>query len=444
MTKILLASAPLCDCSETEVVTLETAMGLRRRGHEVALFTSQRGELAEMLEGSGIGIVNRPEELEWSPDVIHSSYVFPSLALAAAFPHVPQVFVCRDSKGWHSTAPRLSLVRSWGATDKGCAERIRHESLDADAEVEWIANAVDLNQFPERCRLPAKPERAAVFAERPSHLAAVREACRAWFLSLDEFGAGANREASDIEEPLGSYDIVIATSRRALEGLACGCAVILADHRGFAGLVTEENAEAWYRANFSEELLTDATSTPLLVDAIRSYDARSAARASEWIRRHAGIDTYLDQLERMYESAIRAQQNNAVPIAKTLYEMTEAYRGAFAAEQLGVKPGASYEKICKGFTAAKEERTVMAQQLAASDSALKKALHLERQMQQRLRQLSSNVKRLEKEIGTLKRKPAATPMVNYVRQAVIGKWWRWKWKKEKAPTANNSFDEEDT
>jgi hypothetical protein len=292
--------------------------------------------------------------------------------------------------------------------------------------------------------LPAKPERAAVFAEKPSHLPAVREACRAWLLSLDEFGAGTNREAPDAEETLGSYDLIFATSRRALEGLACGCAVILADHRGFAGLVTMDSVEAWYRANFSEEVLTDATSTPLLVDAIRSYDAASATRASDWIRQRAGIDAYLNQLERMYDSSIRAQRDNAVPIAKTLYEMADAYRGAFAAEQFGVKPGASYEKICEGFAATKEERSVMAQQLAVSDSALKKALHLERQMQQRLRQLSSNVKRLEKEIGTLKRKPAATPMVNYVRQAVAGKWWRWKWKKEKTPTVNNSFDEEDS
>jgi hypothetical protein len=443
VTKILLASAPLHDRRETEVITIETVMGLKRRGHDVTVFTTQSGELAEVLQAAGIAVVSGRQELKQSPDVIHSSYVLQSLELAAKFPDVPQVFVCHDSQGWHSAPPRLSLVRSWGAVDNWCAERVRLESSDPNVEIEWVANALDLKEFPRRSELPPRPARVAVLAEKKSHLPAVREACRAWFLSLDEFCAGTNRDVANAAETLCNYDLVVATSRHALEALASGCAVILADHRGFAGLVTEENVEAWRRANFSTELLSEATSAPLLVDAIRSYDAASATRASDWLRQRVGMDGYLDQLQRLYDLAIRAERNAPTPMSKTLNEMIEAHRAVFATKQFGTKPEATLDKVCESFAAAEEERLLMNRQLESSDSALKKALHVERQMQQRLRQLSSNVKRLQKEMETLKRKPAISPVVTYVRQAMVSKWWRWKWRKDAEVTPSTSFDEGD-
>jgi len=41
----------------------------------------------------------------------------------------------------------------------------------------------------------------------------------------------------------GQYDVVFAKGRSAIEALACGCAVVVADYSRFAGLVTTKTLD---------------------------------------------------------------------------------------------------------------------------------------------------------------------------------------------------------
>ena len=55
---------------------------------------------------------------------------------------------------------------------------------------------------------------------------------------------------------LSQFDLVFAVGRSAIEAMASGCAVIVADRYGLGGLVTEMNFSAYRDANFAYGITT--------------------------------------------------------------------------------------------------------------------------------------------------------------------------------------------
>jgi hypothetical protein len=69
------------------------------------------------------------------------------------------------------------------------------------------------------------------------------------------------RVASRPEHLLLEYDVVFAKGRCALEAMATGAAVIVADEAGLAGPVTTENVERLRRLNFGRRAMQAAAVT---------------------------------------------------------------------------------------------------------------------------------------------------------------------------------------
>ncbi|GAB4490411.1 MAG: hypothetical protein OHK006_23230 [Thermodesulfovibrionales bacterium] len=65
------------------------------------------------------------------------------------------------------------------------------------------------------------------YAAEDSFLPAVRQACSRAGLSLDVIGLGAGRPVRNPADVLGSYDIVFAIGRSALEAVSVGAAVVV-------------------------------------------------------------------------------------------------------------------------------------------------------------------------------------------------------------------------
>ena len=91
--------------------------------------------------------------------------------------------------------------------------------------VALLPNFVDTARFLPRAPLPQRPRRALLFsnyANEESHLPAVRAACVAAGLELDVAGAGVGNVIDEPERVLGSYDIVFAKAKAAIEAMAVG------------------------------------------------------------------------------------------------------------------------------------------------------------------------------------------------------------------------------
>lgn len=151
--KILYCNLSMTGRSGTEIVTIDTVLGLHRRGVNVCVYAAILGDSQRALADHGILVTSDLDQIPWRPDLVHANHLAESLEAAARFPDTPQVHLCHDADVWWSAPPKLSLVRRWMAVDEVCAERLRADAPAFVADVAWMPNAVDLttHQIAIRC-----------------------------------------------------------------------------------------------------------------------------------------------------------------------------------------------------------------------------------------------------------------------------------------------------
>ena len=301
---VLITNIAFAFRSGTEIVVDQIARGLNARGHRPIVFAPYvGGTLAAGLRLIGIAVVDRLSEVGGTPDIIHGQHNVTTVMAMAAFPRTPALFSCHDFDAPKDRAPVVPRIRRYLAVDDCCRERLERDGAPAD-RIEVVYNAVDLDQHRRRGPLPTRPQRALVLTKGAEHLEVVRSAAAAAGLSLDELGYGAGAVVDDLPARLVAYDIVIATARMAKEAIAVGCAVVVSDHRGFAGLATSATVGEWRRHNFGRRILTEPTTESRLADAFARYDAEDAARVTDIVRAEDDLGSHLDRLERIYQSIL--------------------------------------------------------------------------------------------------------------------------------------------
>ena len=301
---VLITNIAFAFRSGTEVVVDQIARGLNRRGHRPIVFAPYiGGGLTEGLRRSGIAVVDRLNQVGCTPDVIHGQHNVTAVMALAAFPRTPALFSCHDFDAPKDRAPLMPRIRRYIAVDDSCRERLVADGAPQE-RIEVVYNAVDLDQYRPRGPLPRRPGRALVLTKGTEHLEVVRSAAAKAGLALDELGSGAGAVVDDLPTRLPAYDIVIATARMAKEAIAAGCAVVVCDHRGFAGLATTEVLDEWRRYNFGRRILAQPTTEDRLASAFARYDADDAAQVSEIVRAKDDLESHVDRLETIYNSML--------------------------------------------------------------------------------------------------------------------------------------------
>jgi len=301
---VLLTNIAFAFRSGTEIVIDQVARGLLRRGHRPIVFAPYvGGGLTEGLRKQGIAVINSLKSPGFEPDIIQGQHNVATVMALAAFPNVRALFWCHDFAAPKDQPPLVSRIRRFLAVDEACHERLLLEHAPSERTI-TVYNAVDLELFKQRSRLPENPKRLLCLTKGSEHIVAVQEASFEAGLEFETLGGGVGQVVDDLAKRLHNYDIVVATARMAMEAVAVGCAVIVCDDRGFAGLVTTENLREWRRKNFGRQLLQHQVSVRNLVDAIRQYDPSDATMVTEMYRQEADLERQIDQLEEIYQDIL--------------------------------------------------------------------------------------------------------------------------------------------
>ena len=308
--RVLITNNTLDARAGSELYVRDLALGLLRRGHAPVAYSSVLGEVADELTAASIPVLDDLRALSVAPDVIHAHHHLDAMCAMLRFPDVPAVFVCHGWQPWQEQPPVFPAIRRYVGVDDVCTERIlTTPGVDA-ARVRTVYNAVDLTRFARRADpLPTRPRSALIFsnyATEDSYVGAIREACRAASIErVDVIGRGTGTAVDRPELVLPHYDLVFAKARCALEAMAVGAAVIVADYSGLGGMVTPENVEALRRLNFGLRAMQRG---PLTVETvageIERYHAESSAAVSAFIRSDADAACTVTRFEQLYEEAL--------------------------------------------------------------------------------------------------------------------------------------------
>ena len=300
---VLLTNIWLGGRSGTEVVTLDFAAGLARRGWRTAIYAARLRDGAAAPDG--VELVRSLADLDRAPDLVHGHQHPPLAAALMQFRGAPAIQMIHDARSWHDRGLAWQRVRAVVAVDEACRERAVRDLARTSDEIAILPNALDLSRCQPRGPLPRRPARVLVVANRlGEHVPAVLAACAAAGLEAQSVGYGVGRPSTTLEADMRDADIVVGAARIALEAMAVGCAALVCDVRGLAGLATPGTFDHWRAWNFGHRLLTAPVTAETVGAALAAYDADAAAEVTRRVRAECGLEPALDRLEALYRDAM--------------------------------------------------------------------------------------------------------------------------------------------
>jgi Glycosyltransferase Family 4 len=383
--RILVTNNTLGARTGSELYVRDLALGLLRRGHTPVAYSSVLGAVADELTAASIPVLDDLRSLSVAPDVIHAHHHLDAMCAMLRFPAVPTVFVCHGWQPWQEQPPVFPAIRRYVGVDDVCTERILTTPGVDPARVRTVYNAVDLMRFGRRPQpLPDRPRSALIFsnyASEDNYVGIIREACRAASIErVDVIGLGSGAAVDRPELVLPQYDLVFAKARCALEAMAVGAAVIVADFSGLGGMVAPENAEAMRRLNFG---LRTMQRWPLTGEAvareIARYDAESSAAVCAFIRSNCDAVATIDQFERLYEEALAEPVVWSADAGRHACDAASSYMVTLADMLKGQsderrRHADTEARSAAGLQAARHEREALRAELASSAVTSKELL----------------------------------------------------------------------
>lgn len=312
---MLLTNWALVNRGGSELYTRDVALGLLRRGQRPAVWAPTLGPVADAIRAAGVEVIEDLSADRAAPDVIHGQHHDETIAALSRFPDRPGLFVQHGAVPWQEQAPIHPRLLRYIGVDELCHARLVAEGITPD-RMAVIGNAVDLERFTPRHPLPDRPKRALVLsntAHDHGFAGAVREACERNGLHLDVVGTGVGRPLPDPEHHLRDYDVVFAKARSALEAIAVGCAVVVIDEPGLAGLVTSANLEEWLPWNLGRHLLTKPLRADLISAELDRYDPADAARCRDHVRATRDLEAMLDAVIAEHDRVISSWELHPPP-----------------------------------------------------------------------------------------------------------------------------------
>lgn len=321
--RILIVNVTLASRTGTETALRDLALGLRTAGHKPMVYSPELGEIGDELRASGIPVVSRLEDLSGEPDIVHGNHHVQTVEALLRFRQARGLFVCHDRRAHMSAPPRLGRILRYVAVDYNCLERLTEEYGISQQLTRVIYNSVDTTRFLPRAPLPRQPQRALVFSNYAGpglYLDAVREGCARLNLPVDVMGSVVGNSSSAPELDLGQYDIVFAKARCALEAMAVGTAVVLADTTGLGPMVTSAEVKDLRPWNFGARLLRAPLEPAGIARQVQRYDAADASAVSEYIREHADLSTAVGHYVRLYDELMTEPLPPPATVAQELDE----------------------------------------------------------------------------------------------------------------------------
>ncbi len=248
--RIVLSSENFDAFGGTETYTLTVAQQLDALGHDVAIYSPNRGAIAEFAREEGVRVLGIDE-----------------------LPSVCDLVVFGDAATCHELAPRYSgAVRMFVAHScdhamqgppqlDGCCDtvivlndRVRRavEARSGRAPITRLCQPIDTARFRNLGPPQRSARRALVLSNDVAGPRAelLQRACRANAITLSRIGAPTSTTATP-EHAIANVDFVFALGRSALEGMAAGRAVYVYGQVGGDGWVTSERYRAMEADGFA-------------------------------------------------------------------------------------------------------------------------------------------------------------------------------------------------
>lgn len=314
--RILITNNSLATRAGTELVVWELARALQARGHEVAAYSSELGEVAGLIREAHIPVIQDPANCPFQPDIIHGQHHLDTMTALFSLPDVPAIYHAHGGVPWVERAPKHPRILHYVAMCSALSERTGIELGIPDSRLHTVLNWVDLERF-KTVRVPvAKPKRALIYTRMLGggfFCSQIQAAFARQGIVLESPPSLENGEVRQAESLLPEYDIVLAAGRSALEAIACGCATMVVNYQSSLGFATPENLESFQGQNMAPFRNDPQLTTALIEQQLADYQAARVAATTQKLRHSAGLDQAVDKLLGIYQQTLEEWQHARKP-----------------------------------------------------------------------------------------------------------------------------------
>lgn len=294
----------------------DLARALQKRGHFVIAYSSDPRHQVRFLERDLVAVATDLTRLPFRPDIIHARHHLDAITALVSLPGVPAVVEALGSGGLGTIVPVHPRIEGYIVPDPSSAARLTGSGIGIES-ISVCDFGVDLARF-ARIRTPYDPFggtcRAAIYDDWLTTASPIVAAVSASFPGggIDFMGRGLGRTVDDPENRLLGYDIVFARGPRAVEAMACGCAVVIVDERSCASLVTTDNFQSLRSAGFSPSHAQSPATVAAIESCLRNIAAPDVSAVTSMVRQTLGFDRLVDRLVAAYGAAIERNRSAAV------------------------------------------------------------------------------------------------------------------------------------
>lgn len=314
--QLALVTQALDGLGGSESYAITVAEQLERTGHGVVLCSGELGRAAELARGRGLRVVDSPAALPRDLDAALVQDGPSAVALAEARPALAQVYVAHAPGIELQLPPPLAgSVAAIVVMNDRVEERM--VSLPLDAEIVRLRQPIDVKRFRPRGDIGKRPTRALVLSNylNGDRAAAVETACARIGVECSIAGRHGRRTERP-EEAIAAADVVIGYGRSALEGMACGRAVLVLDWFGGDGWVTADKYPAIEADGFAGGATPAVRGLDQLTEELAAYEPEMGVVNRDLVAKHHSANRHAFELVEVLRRAAGGESGPGEPPAE--------------------------------------------------------------------------------------------------------------------------------
>lgn len=314
---ILLTNHHLMSYHGSENFTFTIADFLRRKGHQVTVYSAYVGKLKSDFERLGIRVVSDLRLLKDQDfDLAHVHHSINACEIRFYFPHLPIVLLCHGIIFLENPPPVDLNISQYLAT----SERVRDCMAAKGVPLEKILifrNMVDSEKFYPYSQINLSPRRAVILSNKIDSKSenVIRQACKSLRIKSVFLGERFRRiEYKQIPLLLNQADIVFSLGRGVIEAMLCGRIPVVFDFEGGDGIVTPASIMQNMRCNFSGNLHNAHYTLDELICLLNEYKAEDAMQLRCIALEHFSANRQIDRLIDIYYRHVNKKIESLSPI----------------------------------------------------------------------------------------------------------------------------------
>lgn len=325
--KILLATHHLLQFTGSEIFTFEIARQLKKKGHDVDVYSPFIGSFRQLLSSEGISCTS--DLLEYKNhtyDIAHVHHNIIAYEVRAVFPNLPIVYLSQGISPFLEQYPKFPTDI---ATTLAISENVaKHQERNGAKNVGVFRNMVDSNLFKSTKKINTQIKTAYIHTNRlqDSDYKKIESVLKKKnILITNNPGVYGEIENSKLPRLINIADLVITSGRGAIEAMMMGRAVLIYDYQGFDGLVTPQNYEKFRSNTFNGTTLNRTATTKAIETELKLYNPDDVYMIQNRVYEDFSSEIQIKKLIDIYEKT-KSYKVDSSKITNKLHFITSTVR----------------------------------------------------------------------------------------------------------------------